>query len=87
MKRSRYLILLTGALFVCLASPAVGGPSTPQDVFVSSANSNEVLEYNGTTGAFVRSFASGGGLQHPEGLEFGPNGDLFVSSGTGQELE
>ena len=81
MKGPRYPILLTGALFFCLASPAVGGPTAPQDLYVSSANSNAVLEYNGTTGAFVRSFASGGGLQHPEGLAFGPNGDLFVTDG------
>jgi hypothetical protein len=39
-----------------------------------------VLEYSGTTGAFVKSFASGGGLSGPQGLVFGPNGDLFVSS-------
>jgi len=39
-----------------------------------------VLEYNGTTGAFVTNFASGGGLNFPQGLVFGPNGNLFVSS-------
>jgi hypothetical protein len=38
-----------------------------------------LLEYNGTTGAFVKTFASGGGLSDPDGLVFGPNGDLFVS--------
>jgi hypothetical protein len=36
--------------------------------------------YNGTTGAFVRTFASGGGLIGPTGLVFGPNGNLFVAS-------
>jgi DNA-binding beta-propeller fold protein YncE len=49
------------------------------NLFVSSRYTNSVLEYNGTTGAFVRTFASGGGLIQPLGLAFGPNGDLFVS--------
>jgi hypothetical protein len=43
---------------------------------------------NGTTGAIVKTFASGGGLHFPQGLTFGPNGDLFVSSiGTNSVLE
>ncbi len=37
------------------------------------------MEYNGTTGAFVKTFASGGGLSEPQGPVFGPNGDLFIS--------
>ena len=49
-----------------------------------------MLEYNGTTGAFVTAFvgAGSGGLALPIGLVFGPNGNLFVSSdGTDQVLE
>src|SRR5215470_5506890 len=43
---------------------------------------SQVLEYNGTTGAFMTAFvgAGSGGLVRPTGLVFGPNGNLFVSS-------
>jgi hypothetical protein len=64
------------------------------DLFVSNGDissldpaNNDVLEYNGTTGAFVKIFASGGGLEFPRGLVFGPNGDLFVTSLSGAVLE
>jgi hypothetical protein len=59
------------------------------DLFVSSAHTNQVLEYNGTTGAFDTAFVSvgSGGLVGPNGLVFGPNGDLFVSGGNSQVLE
>jgi DNA-binding beta-propeller fold protein YncE len=52
------------------------------NLFVSSGFSNSVLEYNGTTGAFVKTFVptGSGGLNSPLGLVFGPNGNLFVSS-------
>lgn len=56
------------------------------NLFVSDGQIS-VQEYNGTTGAFVRTFATGGpggggvgGLSLPEGLTFGPNGNLFVSN-------
>jgi outer membrane protein assembly factor BamB len=66
---------------------AVFGPETRAgDLFVSSGN-NAVLEYDGTTGTFVKTFANGGGLTGPNGLAFGPNGDLFVSSGNNAVLE
>src|SRR5215472_1354379 len=61
------------------------------DLFVGCKSAcNGVLEYNGTTGAFVTAFvgAGSGGLNNPSGLVFGPNGNLFVTSvGTGQVLE
>jgi outer membrane protein assembly factor BamB len=57
------------------------------NLFVSSGagtnNPTEVLEYNGTTGAFITAFATapGGNVFGPQDLVFGPNGNLFVSSG------
>ena len=41
-----------------------------------------MLEYDGTTGAFITTFVTqgSGGLDEPLGLVFGPNGNLFVSS-------
>src|SRR5262249_59054831 len=45
-------------------------------------NNSDVLEYNGTTGAFLATFvASGsGGLNVATDLAFGPDGNLYVSS-------
>src|SRR5262249_29872020 len=50
------------------------------DLFVSSSTTDAVLRYDGTTGALVGVFASGGGLDKPASLTFGPGGDLFVIS-------
>jgi DNA-binding beta-propeller fold protein YncE len=42
-----------------------------------------VLRFDGKTGAFKGTFVAGGtgGLANPSGLLFGPDGDLFVTSG------
>ena len=52
------------------------------DLYVSSFGQNEVLRFNGQTGAFMNIFVSAGagGLNSPMGLTFGPDGDLYVSS-------
>src|SRR5262245_11033384 len=65
------------AAVLCLAATPAHG-----NLFVSSSLTNQVLEYDGTTGAFVTAFvgAGSGGLCFPEGLVFGPNGNLFVTS-------
>ena len=57
------------------------------DLFVSSFVSDDVKRYNGTTGAFMASFASGGGLNGPEGLGFGPDGHLYVSSSSTDDVK
>jgi hypothetical protein len=38
-----------------------------------------IVRYDGTTGASMGVFASGGGLNRPGGIAFGLNGDLFVT--------
>ncbi len=50
--------------------------------YVSSRDTDQVLRYSATTGAFVGVFvtAGSGGLDGPQDLVFGPNGNLFVSS-------
>ena len=69
--------LMVGAL---LLSAALAPPLAAQNLFVSSTNTKSVIEYDGETGDFESKFARGGGLIEPEGLEFGPDGDLYVAS-------
>lgn len=60
------------------------------NLFVTSAT-NEVLEYDGVTGSFVKKFvraSRNGGLSQPRGLIFKPDGNLLVASyGTDEVLE
>jgi Metallo-peptidase family M12 len=58
-------------------------------LLVSSMLTDQVLEYNATTGAVVGTFvaAGSGGLVGPFGLVYGPNGNLFVCSATNEVLE
>ncbi len=57
-------------------------PSTlpASDLLVTAQGSQNVLRYNGETGAFIEEFnAPGtGGLDRPDGITFGANGNLFV---------
>jgi hypothetical protein len=69
--------------------PDINGDTVPE-VYVSSFNSDEVMRYNGVTGAplgiagnptsavFVTRAL--GGLDNPEFLTFGPDGNLYVVS-------
>ena len=77
LPHSRRVGLMAGAL---LLSAALAPQLAAQNLFVSSTNTKSVIEYDGETGAFERKFARGGGLIEPEGLEFGPDGDLYVAS-------
>ena len=54
------------------------------DLFVGGKQSNQVLRYDGATGAFVSEFVAG---VDAFGLEFGPDGHLYVASlGTDEVL-
>ena len=53
--------------------------ATP-DLLVSVAFNDSVLRFDGITGSFVGVFAAGAGLDFPEGLKFGADGNLYVSS-------
>jgi RNA polymerase sigma-70 factor (ECF subfamily) len=48
--------------------------------YVANANSNSVLRYKIVNGAFIDTFASGGGLTSPFDLVFGPDLNLYVTS-------
>jgi streptogramin lyase len=65
-----------------------GGVNPPLDLrfgpdnnlYVASRDTNQVLRYDGVTGAFLGVAASGGGLNAPVAETFGPDGHLYVSS-------
>jgi DNA-binding beta-propeller fold protein YncE len=89
---------LTGAPEGRFVLPGAGGLTSPfgitfgpnGNLFVSSGD-DSVLEFDGTTGDFVRLFvnpAINGGLDQPRGMVFKPDGNLLVASfGTDEVLE
>ena len=54
-----------------------------QDLYVVNAGNDEVLRYDGLSGAPIDVFVSSGagGLANPVDLRFGPDGNLYVTSG------
>jgi hypothetical protein len=73
---TRLLVALALPLLLLLPRPAAA------DLLVSSGGTDQVLRYDGTTGAFIDAFVSAGsgGLDQPSGLTFGPDGNLYVTS-------
>ena len=68
------------AVLAVAASALLTAPYASGGLLVSSTFTNDVKRYNGTTGAFIDNFASGGGLDGSIGLAFGPDGNLYVGS-------
>ena len=81
----------TGTPLGFFVTAGSGGLSYPRglafgpngNLFVASGLTGEILQYNGTTGAFVNVFVdsggNGGGPMDPYGITF-RNGDLYVAS-------
>ncbi len=59
-----------GDLYVSSGPPPTGGTGDPHQ---------PILRFNGTTGAFKGEFTSGHQLNNPDAVLFGPDGDLYVS--------
>ncbi|MEP7062887.1 MAG: NHL repeat-containing protein [Betaproteobacteria bacterium] len=78
----------TGAEISAFVAAGSGGISDPEEItfgpdgnlYVANGDTNEILEYDGATGAFIGVFATGNGLLSPRGLTFGPDGNLYVSN-------
>jgi hypothetical protein len=52
-------------------------------LFSKNNQANDVLRYDGATGAFMDDFADSGQLTDPRGVIFGPDGNLYVADGNG----
>ena len=73
-----------------------GGMSDPKglafdgngDLLVASRLTEQILQYDGTNGAFIGAFAGGGsgGLIRPRGVTYGPDANLYVSSDVTDEV-
>jgi streptogramin lyase len=72
---ARFFVLTLSTL--ALLVPAT---RAQEQLLVTSRNTDQVLRYDLASGAFLGVAASGGGLDNPVGLTFGPHGDLFVAS-------
>jgi WD40 repeat protein len=59
-----------------------------KNIYVANTDNNNVLKFNGTTGAFIGKFVTdgSGGLSGPRGVAFGPDGNLYVSSSTSNQV-
>lgn len=66
------------------ASPSRG----VTDLLVSGEATHSVKRFDGITGAFKGDFitSGAGGLAKPEGLAYGPDGNLYVSSSAGNKV-
>jgi DNA-binding beta-propeller fold protein YncE len=76
-------VIRFGSLVLCLII-AVSHPRAPGagDVYVANLRGNDVSYYDAASGEFKGVFvaAGAGGLSHPTGLAFGPDGNLYVGS-------
>lgn len=52
-----------------------------QDLLVSGRFNHSVIRYDGQSGDFIEVFAEGGGMINAIGMDFGPDGHLYVASG------
>ncbi len=70
--------VILSALLVTSSSQAA-----VRDLFLSDFSGDIIRRYDGDTGAFVSNFtffAGSGGLDSPRGIEFGPDGEIYINS-------
>jgi len=74
---------IAGALLAAFDSAPARAAESSGYLLVSSFGSDSILRYDAVTGAFVDAFVptKSGGLREPDGVIFGPDGNLYVSGG------
>lgn len=71
---------IISALLVVLCSTLAASAQSP-DLFVCGYYSNNILKISGANQAVTEFVPAGSqGLQYPDGIDFGPDGNLYVSS-------
>jgi DNA-binding beta-propeller fold protein YncE len=73
---------LTSAVLVAACSAHAGA----SDLLVSSRFTNNILRYDSTSGEFRGVFAQGSELLNPNGIAYGPDGNLYVGLGDGDAI-
>ncbi|MDF1543858.1 MAG: M12 family metallo-peptidase [bacterium] len=81
----------TGAYIGVFVTAGSGGLSAPRglafldngDLVVTSNGNNLILQYDGTTGAFVKTFSDDYGWINPWGIVRGPDGNIFFNGDNG----
>ena len=73
--------VLSGAL---VAPAAAEVPAASGVLLIGNTRGNNVVSIDRATGAYIKDFIapSAGGLADPDALTYGPDGNLYVSSGT-----
>ncbi len=79
VRAANFIHRLAAALCLVVTMASASGA---QDLLVSSEGTNSVKRYDGLTGVYKGDFVAtgSGGLNKPEGLAYGLDGNLYVSS-------
>jgi hypothetical protein len=81
----------TGTDLGAFVTAGSGGLSAPGgftfgpdgNLYVASRGTGSILEYDGTTGAFIGTFSSPSGAGAPDDIKFGSNGNAYVAASSG----
>jgi streptogramin lyase len=83
-----------GSFVKTFVASGSGGLNSPRglafmadgDLLVNSLGSSDVLQYDGTTGAFTKIFNDDNDPNSPWGIRIGPNGNIFVANSVTSSL-
>lgn len=83
----RACLSLVVAFISAVGAVAQGAGNTEFGPLLVSSNSlNQILSYDPIRGGFLGIFSNGGNLGKPQGVAFGPDGNLYVASGASNQI-